>query len=292
MKQSILHALRDLFTGITVLSLSLIIYSLLANDELIYFFITLTFSAFIGGFFLGKLSTFTKRSFLFFTLSFVIIALDEFFKSQNVSVLIPLIALLIISGVGFYCGSTWKSFTLIKKYSHGLAPLLLMSVFFVLMMPFLSSIIHTVHTNVALPEFKLPLINGEQISSESLRGKVTILSFGVLLQSENSASRQTEKVLAKLENVHNRFKANLSTEFYVINVSTEEETKQFAQNHTYPFSYGYDLEGIRHYFRTYTLPALIILDKSGKVRFKSYSYFDEREFDKILAEEIEHLLSE
>lgn len=292
MKQILLHSTRDFFIGVFALTISLTTYTTLANDSLIIYFIMLSFTAFIGGFLLGKLSPFNKRSLIVLNFPFVLMALDEFFKSQQLAVLIPLIVLVSISTIGFYLASSWKSFTPVKAYSFALAPLSLASISFVLMMPYLSSTIYTAHTNEAVPEFQLPLINGKTFNSGSLKGKITILSFGVLFESDNSSASQSRKVLTKLSEVQNTFKSDTLITFYAINVGSKEDANRFSENNPYNFIYGYDTEGIRHYFRTYTQPALIILDKSGKVRYKSYGYFEERELENILTEEIERLLNE
>ncbi|NQZ06668.1 MAG: hypothetical protein HRT35_05835 [Algicola sp.] len=58
------------------------------------------------------------------------------------------------------------------------------------------------------------------------------------------------------------------------------------------FNDAYDFKGMRHHFRTYATPAMIIIDKAGVVRVKRYHYFEQRALEQLLGEDIESLLNE
>lgn len=101
-----------------------------------------------------------------------------------------------------------------------------------------------------------------------------------------------------LAQVYDKYQNNPEVAFFFVNsgmpnefeTQVVEQTAQFARNSLYEIPFVYDFEGVRHYFRTYMLPAIIIIDKSGNMRVQRYGYCEQRTLVEALTRDIEGLL--
>ncbi|MEN8138928.1 MAG: TlpA disulfide reductase family protein [Bacteroidota bacterium] len=130
------------------------------------------------------------------------------------------------------------------------------------------------------PEIELSLMNGDQISSESLKGKVVVLQFTA------SWCGVCRKEMPHLEKeVWQRFK---NDEFILVAVDLKEKpekVKPFIEKTGITYPVAIDEDG--SLFESFTLPKAgvtrnIVLDKNGKIIFLSRLY-DKVEFEKMIS---------
>ncbi|MEZ4797141.1 MAG: TlpA disulfide reductase family protein [Flavobacteriaceae bacterium] len=124
-----------------------------------------------------------------------------------------------------------------------------------------------------LPTFEILDLEGNLISSESLKEKVVVLDFF------GTWCVPCIKELKELDKVQKEF-ANVSdVEIYIINADiggdTPEKFETFINKHDYNFNFVYDTES--KLFKALNLqnsglPVLLIIDKNNNIRFQHVGY--------------------
>lgn len=293
MKQTIKSSAADFFTGLLATLLATIV--LIKTDQLTYFYAASVCFIFASGLFRGNKSSLKPAiTFILLNLGFILLAIDELIKSENITVASASFPLLLISLLGIHLGKYWADESKIKKSFLTIVPMMSISIYFWIAIPTIADNIYTKETNISFNAFEFSALDGRKISTNSLKGKVVILSFG------QTDSRTSQKGLLKLEATFDKYHKHTEVDFYYINTGSavdtteivREKTMSFTMNNKFKIPFAYSIEGVQHYFRTYQLPTTIVIDKSGKYRFMRAGYFDERNLDKIISKDIELLLKE
>lgn len=124
----------------------------------------------------------------------------------------------------------------------------------------------------AAPDFTLEDLEANQISLSALKGKILVMDFwatwcGPCVSSFPGMKRAVEK-----------FKGDPSVEFLFVNTWQKEEDKKknaqdFITKNNYPFHVLLDEEDkVVEKFKVTGIPTKFVVDKNGRIRFKSVGY--------------------
>jgi len=284
--------LFDFLTGLFTLAFS--IMGLFQFNSVVLCCITASLLSLIASFYRAR----SKKdkpwlSFILINIGIIFLFIDVSLKA-SVSYLITLGPILILSAIGLYLGQYWS------KKSSLMQGLALASSFFLVSLIYVNTAnlnansIYTECLNEDFTAFELPLMNGNSISTDKLKGKVVVLVFGLL------SDGKVQKTLQQMNIVSKKYSSNARVEHFFISTGNINESKQNLVKRTQKtidenkpsIAFAYDFQGIRHHFRTFLLPAIIILDKAGKIRIKRSGYFKEREVVSLTNKEIAQLLAE
>ncbi len=151
--------------------------------------------------------------------------------------------------------------------------------------------------NEKAPEFKFVTLDGEKISSDSLKGKIIVLDFW------NTRCDACIKSMPQMEKFYQKYKNDKRLAIYCVNSGWEpiETAKSFAnsgRNHFWLFSWGekYDLpfaydnkSATMKQFKLNSNPTTIIIDTEFNIRVKHVGYIED--FYGFLNENVELLLA-
>jgi len=124
-----------------------------------------------------------------------------------------------------------------------------------------------------LPTFEILDLEGNLISSESLKGKVVVLDFF------GTWCVPCIKELKELDKVQKEFANASDVEIYIINADIGGDTPQkfnaFINKNDYKFNYAYDSRSKIYKalnLQNSGLPVLLIIDKQNKIRLQHVGY--------------------
>lgn len=122
------------------------------------------------------------------------------------------------------------------------------------------------------PGFTLKNLNGEDVSLESMKGKVVVLDFWATWCGPCKAS------FPGMQQAQNKFKDDPNVQFLFVDTWERVEDKakaagDFIQSKGYPFHVLLDLEDkVVASFGVSGIPTKFVVDQNGKIRFKSVGY--------------------
>jgi len=115
-------------------------------------------------------------------------------------------------------------------------------------------------------DFLLNDLNGKPISSNIYKGKAVLLAF---FRTECPACQDE---MPQIEPLYKKYR---SKKFDIVGISVREDAdvvKAFARDKKLSFTVVLDDEGgLASAYQVRFIPRLILLDKSGKIKFTSYS---------------------
>jgi len=284
--------LFDFLIGLFILAFSII--GLFQFNSVVLCFITASLLSLIVSFYRaqGKKNK-PWLSFILINIGLIFLFIDVSLKT-SVFYLLTLLPILSLSFVGLYLGQYWSNKSLLMQGLALGSSFVLVGFIYFNTASLNANSIYTQYLNESFTAFELPLMNGSLISTDKLKGKVVVLNFGLL------SDVNVRKTLQQMSTVSDQYCDNTQVEHFFISTSKINESKQSLVKRTQKYIdennpsivFAYDFEGIRHYFRTFMLPAIIILDKAGKIRIKRSGYFKEREVVSLINKEIALLLAE
>ena len=163
----------------------------------------------------------------------------------------------------------------------------------VAMLPALSSQIATRKTNTPAPVFSINRLDGAVVNSSEFRGRVVLLDFWA------TWCPACRRELPELNKLYGRSKGNANVSFWAVDVQKNGDTPEKARafmlksGYTLPVAVAEEksLAGLAS-LKLEGYPALIIIDKSGRVRLVHSGYDGSERLQKELGNEIDTLLNE
>lgn len=138
--------------------------------------------------------------------------------------------------------------------------------------------------------FSLRSIEGKLVKLRDLLGKVVVIDFWATWCGPCQAS------LPYLQEIYNRYKDNPNVSILALNTwendsgeVRERIVKKFVAEHKLAFPVLYD-EGFAEQYGVEAIPAKIIIDKKGRIQFKSVGFLDGQKMIDELTTEIDLLL--
>jgi len=120
------------------------------------------------------------------------------------------------------------------------------------------------------PNWELPLVSSGKLKLSDLKGKTIILDFWY------KACAPCQKQMTALQKLHNKFKNN-SVMFIGINTIDDpkkDKLEMFLKNRNITMPSVYNGKSIESLYGVYASPALIIIDKEGRILFTVDGYSD------------------
>jgi thiol-disulfide isomerase/thioredoxin len=122
-------------------------------------------------------------------------------------------------------------------------------------------------TEYPAPSFSFRLPTGEQVTHESLRGKVVVLDFWTTSCASCFAS------FPKLEKLYDRYRSDPAVEVFAVNLPLERDAQGQAQamiaagDYRFPSLFASAEAEIAEGFRIRSVPTALVIDRQGVVRF-------------------------
>lgn len=138
------------------------------------------------------------------------------------------------------------------------------------LMPHLASVLFTRRVDRPAPPFSMTTFDGKVVNSADLKGSVVILGFWA------TWCPPCRDELAKLSDVHARYKNDPKVQFWAVNVSWGGETPQkaadYAREAGLELPLAFDSRDAARSLSVQDLPGLVILDEAGRVRVVHVGY--------------------
>ena len=207
----------------------------------------------------------------------------------------PVLVVLLVTAMLFaVCGVGARR--LWARHSAGRASLLLagplagFGIAAVAMLPALTSQLATQKTNTPVPVFAINRLDGGTISTSEFRGRVVLLDFWA------TWCPACRREMPELDQLYRKYQGNPSVSFWAVDVPKNGDTPQKARE--FMLKSGYRLpvavadERSLQSLKLEGYPALIIIDKSGRIRLVHSGYDGSERLQAELGKEIDSLLKE
>jgi len=161
------------------------------------------------------------------------------------------------------------------------------------MLPALTSQIATRKTSMPAPVFSINRLDGAVVNSSEFRGRVVLLDFWA------TWCPACRRELPELNKLYGRYQGNANVSFWAVDVQKNGDTPEKARE--FMLKYGYTLpvavadEKSLQALDSLKLegyPALIIIDKAGRIRLVHSGYDGSERLQAELGKEIDKLLNE
>jgi thiol-disulfide isomerase/thioredoxin len=182
------------------------------------------------------------------------------------------------------------------RHSAGRASLLLagplagFGIAAVAVLPALTSQLATQKTNAPVPAFAITKLDGGEISTAEFRGRVVLLDFWA------TWCPACRREMPELDKLYRQYQGKPNVSFWAVDVAKNGDTPQKARE--FMLKSGYRLpvavadEKSLQSLNLEGYPALIIIDKSGRIRLVHSGYDGSERLQAELGKEIDALLKE
>lgn len=149
-----------------------------------------------------------------------------------------------------------------------------------------------IHRTVTPPtRFSFDRLDGKQILSSDLRGRVVILDFWA------TWCPSCRRELPEIDKLYRRYESSPQVVFWAVDVNTGGETpvqaSTFMKHHGYLVPVAFDARNASdHLLGDSGFPALVVLDKSGRIRLIHSGYDGSEHLVSTLSETIDGLVRE
>lgn len=213
------------------------------------------------------------------------------------SVALPLLAM-VFSALGVAAGRRHRAASIRRAWRIVLAPIVGANIVLALGIPwFASSFIVSREVTEPARDFRLALLDGSTVSAQQLRGRVVVLDYWA------TWCVPCRRELPDLDRVQERFSKRPDVVFYAVNFSkgdtpgergdTPELAQRFFRDNGCRLALAFDTgSGMSEVFSVSRLPTLLILDRSGRVRFRHAGFIGSEDLVGTVSGVIEKLLDE
>jgi len=201
---------------------------------------------------------------------------------------------LLVANLFTVCGvrarHLWSHQLAAKAVMMLLAPVAALVIIAFTTIPTFATRVATHRFTVPAPSFSMTTIDGGQINSAGLRGRVVVLAFWA------TWCPACRRELPELDQLYRRYRSNSSVSFWGVDVlsngETAEKAQEFMRKARYALPVAFANEKSSEDFGGDGLPLLIIIDKSGRIRLVHNGYDRSEPLQPELSKEIETLLNE
>jgi thiol-disulfide isomerase/thioredoxin len=158
------------------------------------------------------------------------------------------------------------------------------------MLPAFTSQLATQKTNTPAPVFSINRLDGGAVSTSEFRGRVVLLDFWA------TWCPACRREMPELDKLYRQYQVNANVSFWAVDVPKNGDTPQKARE--FMLKSGYRLpvavadEKSLQSLNLEGYPALIIIDKSGRIRLVHSGYDGSERLQAELGKEIDSLLKE
>jgi len=214
------------------------------------------------------------------------------------SIRAPILVILVLTAVLFaICGVAVRRLWAARSAGPGVlllaGPLAALAVAAVTLLPALTGQIATRKTNMPAPAISISRLDGAMVDSSEFRGRVVLLDFWA------TWCPACRRELPELDKLYRRYQGDSSVAFWAVDVQKNGETPQKAREFMLKSGYRLpvavadekSLEALGS-LHLEGYPALIIIDKAGRIRLVHTGYDGSERLQAQLGKEIDTLLSE
>jgi len=207
----------------------------------------------------------------------------------------PVLLVLFVTAILFaVCGVGARY--LWARHSVGRASLLLagplagLGIVAVAMLPAFTSQLATQKTNTPVPAFAINRLDGGAVNTSEFRGRVVLLDFWA------TWCPACRREMPELDKLYRKYQGNANVSFWAVDVAKNGDTPQKARE--FMLKSGYRLpvavadEKSLEPLNLEGYPALIVIDKSGRIRLVHSGYDGSERLQAELGKEIDALLKE
>jgi thiol-disulfide isomerase/thioredoxin len=298
--RKILAVALELASGLPLVLVGILgIFILLQSRPLAYlFFPSLCLVAAALGIWRGRKSDLPSWQIVaLLNLPLVLVILWSISQRNRALVVLPLFGT-VFSALGAAADRRHRAASIGRAWLTVLPPIVGVNIVLALGIPwFASSFILSREVKEPARDFRLALLDGRTVSAQQLRGRVVVLDYWA------TWCVPCRRELPYLERVQERFSKLPDVVFYAVSYpkgdtpgdqgDTPDQAQRFFRENGYRLALAFDTAGeVNEVFSVSRLPTLLILDRSGGVRFRHAGFIGSEDFVGTVSSVIEKLLHE
>jgi thiol-disulfide isomerase/thioredoxin len=201
-----------------------------------------------------------------------------------------LLIAIVFAACGVRVRRLWAAQSALRGGVTALACMAALVVLALTTIPALATRIATRKMSAPAPAFSISRLDGSAVESRELRGRVVVLDFWA------TWCPACRRELPEIEKLYRRYQGNPMVTFWAVDVQKDGETPEKARDfmkkagYTLPVACG--SEKSLDSLSVEGFPALIVIDKSGKVRLVHVGYDRSEQLHAAISGEIQTLLDE
>ena len=209
---------------------------------------------------------------------------------RNVVLLTLLGVAILFTLCGVSARRQWNAHSVRSGVLLLVAPAAGLTVLTLAIIPLLTARIATRRTNTPVPAFSFKTLDGAAVDSSQFRKNVVLVDFWA------TWCPACRRELPELDRLYKRYQNNPSVSFWAVDVQkngdTPEKARDFMRKSGFTLPVAVASESSLLALKLEGYPALIIIDKSGRIRLVHSGYDSSERLREKLATEIDGLLNE